>query len=71
MKECDTNTIVVFPSFASLLDYRDNCHIFDSLSKLPYVWIINNETDGVSDEGFRFVPAEVTGCIHNPEPFST
>ncbi len=71
LKECDVNTVVVFPSLSSLLDRKDNCRAFEDMSCYPYVWIINGENDGVENEGFQLVPDAIKEQIHNPERFTT
>lgn len=71
-KECDTNTVVVFPSPGELLDRRDNLHVFDYLTKLPYVWLINDWGLTVGAyEGFQLVPSDIKNRIGNPRPFTT
>jgi len=71
LKECDVNTVVVFPSLSSLLDRKYNCGAFKDMSRFPYVWIIDGEDDGVEDEGFQLVPNDIKERIHNPERFTT
>ena len=71
LKECDVNTVVVFPSLSSMLDRKDNCRAFEDMSRFPYVWIINGENVGVEGEGFQLVPHSIKERIHNPERFTT